>query len=327
MSRSKPLQWHCWRAALVIFATALSFASVAHGQRAAGRATTPARPVFRPYIAPRPTRPIQQPMMRVTPRPMLTRPVGFAYPRPMPMPVRRAPQAAPPRIAPPIRDYVAPRVAAHQFAQPAFAASRTDSARFQPRSNWRGPGAGWYFNSFLFGGPWVPDFGYWQPPAQYQMLPLGFGWWPACDSASIPGRFATIGPCFGMGDYQSVASNYSSEYLPGTPPPEYPTLLQIIEEPQAGTPASAQQQSGASAQKPNMVVDLTSGKEMEVSDWWVTGGRFYFIPIGGNTQTVDLDSLDLRKTIEANEKRGRTFMLNFTPPDQRPSPPASPSNQ
>lgn len=76
-----------------------------------------------------------------------------------------------------------------------------------------------------------------------------------------------------------------------------------------------------------MVIDLTNGKEMEVSDWWVTGGRLYFVPINGKTQSVDLDALDLEKTIDANEKRGRTFMLNFTPPDERPKSPTSPSTQ
>lgn len=314
MSRSKPRQSHCHPFALAAIVAALSFAPLAHGQHAASRAATP-HPIFRPYTAPSPMHPIQ-PVTRVAPGPTLTRPMGFAYPRPML--VRRIPQAEPPRIAPPIRTYVAPGVSQHQFAQPPFAAAGTNSARFQPRSIWRGPGARWYFKSYLFGGAFAPDYGYWQVPANYQMLPLGFGWWPACDSASIPGRFATIGPCFGIGDYQSVASNYSGEYSAETTSAEYYTPLEIIEVPQAGTPASAQQQPGASAQKPNMVVDLTNGKEMEVSDWWVTGGRFYFVPIYGKTQTIDLDALDLRKTIEANEKRGRTFMLNFTPPDERP---------
>jgi hypothetical protein len=240
--------------------------------------------------------------------------MGFAYPRPMP--IRRPPQVEPPRVAPPIRTYPAPHVTQQLFTQPGFAGRGTNSATFVPRSNWRGPGPGWYFNSFLFGAELVPDFGYWQVPANYQMLPLGFGWWPACDSASIPGRFATIGPCFGIGDYQSVAPGYSNEYLAGTAPPEFQMPLEIIEEPETGAPSTGQQSTPA--QKANMVVDLTNGNEMEVSDWWVTGGRFYFEPINGKTQTVDLDSLDLQKTIEANEKRGRTFMLNFTPPDERP---------
>ncbi|MGH9687953.1 MAG: hypothetical protein ACRD5K_12770 [Candidatus Acidiferrales bacterium] len=173
-----------------------------------------------------------------------------------------------------------------------------------------------YFNSFLFGGAFAPDFGYWERRANYQMLPMGFGLWPACDSAAIPGRFWTIGPCAGIGDYQSVAPSYENEYPMGATPPPYYSILQIIEQPETVPPAAKKQT--APEKQPNMLVCLTNGQKTEVSDWWVTGGRFYFVPLNEKSQSVDLDSLDLRKTIEQNEKRGRTFMLNFTPPSERP---------
>ncbi|MGA9885667.1 MAG: hypothetical protein WBQ34_18265 [Candidatus Acidiferrales bacterium] len=179
-----------------------------------------------------------------------------------------------------------------------------------------------YFNSFLFGGDYVNGFGYWEAAANYQTLPLGFGLWPACDSAAIPGRFWTIGPCAGIGDYQAVTPATENEY---TAQQYFQTPLEIIEEPQPAAPPSTQKPPLAPAQKQNMLVCLTNGLNTEVSDWWVAEGRFYFIPVHGKAESVDLGALDLQKTIEENEKRGRTFILNFTPPSERPVLPMLPS--
>lgn len=157
--------------------------------------------------------------------------------------------------------------------------------------------------------------------------------WPACDSASIPGSFWTTGPCFGPGDYQSLAPNNQNQSLAASVPAYYLPPLDFIIQPE-GSSTSTKAQPAHPAKMPNMVVCLTNGHQTEVSDQWVTHGKFYFIPVknsangapGGKPQTVDLETLDLQKTIVENEKRGRTFILNFTPPDERPKSPV-PSNQ
>lgn len=95
----------------------------------------------------------------------------------------------------------------------------------------------------------------------------------------------------------------------------------------AGTQASAPAATKPAPveKKPNMAVYLTDGRAVPVSDWWVTEGRFYFITLKGATESVDLSTLALRKTIEENEKQGLTFILNFTPPNERPVLPELPS--
>jgi hypothetical protein len=317
------------RALWISFAALVLAVPVAQAQQPAARVP---RPIYRTYQRPMTARPVARPVMRPVIRPftqtMIARPMAVRpLMRPQVIPVRRP---GPPTVRPlprtsAVRTYPAPQTfasrpfAPYRLTRPALPSSNA----FRPRAAWIG--ARGYFNSYLFGGAFVNDYGYWQTPSNYQMLPLGFGMWPACDSASIPGRFWTVGPCFGAGDYQSLATNYQNELLAETAPPYYQPPLEFIVQPQAA-PSSAKTQPSQPEKKPNMVVCLTNGSETEVSDWWVTQGRFYFIPVNGpsngKTQTVDLNALDLQKTIEENEKRGRTFILNFTPPDERPTSPA-----
>jgi hypothetical protein len=312
--------------AVLIWFVALAFAvTVARAQQPQARLP---QPVYRTYQRPptmrslaRPvTRPLTQPTVA---RPMPTRPRIYPRSTPARQPTPRAPEL-----------FALHPFAPYTSALPALAAPDF-RAGFQPRGAWIG--ARGYFNSFLFGGWPLSAYWNWQASPNEQMLPLGFGMWPACDSASIPGRFWSAGPCFGVEDYQSLATNYQNQQVAEGAPQYYRPSLEFIIQPEEA-PSSTTAKPSQPENKPNMVVCLTNGNQTEVSDWWVTNGRFYFIPINGpsngtvnpsnaKTQTVDLDALDLQKTIEENEKRGRTFILNFTPPDERPTSPPLPSNR
>lgn len=316
MTARNPDRSRGMRAVWILSAALILLAPVARAQQPAARAP---RPIYRTSQQPIAARPLTQPTIARPVRPT-TYPQAMPARRPV---LRRLPRTSEAGI------YVAPQMLAarpfapYSFAPPALPASDFSAATFHPWGAWLG--ARGYFNSFLFGG-WPLNAAYWQVPPNEQMLPLGFGMWPACDSASIPGRFWTAGPCFGAGDYSSLATNYQNEIQMESAPQYYRPALEFIVQPGAAPP-SAKTQPSQPENKPNMVVCLTDGREMEVSDWWVTEGKFYFIPINGQTQTVDLNILDLQKTIEENESRGRTFILNFTPPDERPALPALPSNQ
>jgi hypothetical protein len=301
-------------AGLMAFAPKLAFA-----QRAGAR---PGLPIARPApIASRYGRPMTarsmrplipqgmpvQPMNRPTMvRRLSSRRATFRYPRPLPI----EPLGT--------RTFLTPR----SFAAPVFHSPNSGGAfGFSRGAEWRGIGPYGYSTPFWIGNPGFPGAGYYAS-SNYQMLPLGFGLWPACDSSAIPGRFWTVGPCAGIGDYAAVTPSPESQCAA----PGYSYELQpefVVEEPQPAAP-SAKEPSGPQT-KPAMEVYLTDGRALPVSDWWVTEGRFYFILLNGHTETVDLPTLDLRKTIEQNEKQGLTFMLNFTPPDERPVLPALPS--
>jgi len=306
ISRPSP---RCWiRRSILSFAPIALLASLASPARARGPAG--GRRGAAAYPHPAPIRPIRPMMPRPMPmRPIMTRPMrsnatAFRY-RPL-MP--RFPVGA------------QGHVAAGLFTPSFFAADDFDGRRTPGLApGTRGYAGMGYFGGSFFGGP-----GGWGS-RNNEMLPLGFGLWPACDSASIPGRFWTIGPCAGMGDYASLTPGYSSEYMLENVPQPYAYEMApeiFLQEPQATAPEA--KQPSTPAKKPNMVVYLTDGRAVPVSDWWVTEGRFYFITLSGRTESVDLPTLDLQKTIEQNEKDGLTFILNFTPPNERPVLPALP---
>ncbi len=286
------------------------------------RAQDPAatrHPMFRTYQRPIMPRPVARPMIS---RAMPARPMIYRQAMPARRPILRSPRTS---AAP---TYVEPQVLSPRSFAP-YGPARAGLPASDFHAGFQARGAA-YFNSYLFGGWPLNAYGYSQVPPQYQMLPLGFGMWPACDSAAIPGRFWSAGPCFGQGDYPSLTSSYQNQSMAESVPPYYLPPLDFIIQPEAA-PTSTKAQPSHPQTKPNMVVWLTNGQETEVSDWWVTQGRFYFVPISGTSagkaQTVDLNTLDLQKTIVENEKRGRTFILNFTPPSERVTVPAPPSNQ
>lgn len=292
-----------------------------------GGPIAPATPIGSYYRHPVPVRPIRPVVPRtmpvgpvMTPR-LASRPITFRYPRPMPVPISRG---IPPVERPGATSFLVPRRFVVNPLNPLvrqnFVVPRTSSRT----SELRGIGPLGYFNLYWFGNPYFSNVGYFGQSANYQMLPLGFGLWPACDSSAIPGRFWTIGPCAGMGDYAAITPSRENEYAP---PPYYYQLPPefIVEQPQAAPPTA--KNPSAPEKKPNMVVYLTDGRALAVSDWWVTQGRFYFTAITGQTETVDLPTLDLRKTIEQNEKQGLTFILNFTPPNERPVLPSLPAQR
>ncbi|MGH9616833.1 MAG: hypothetical protein ACRD28_08840, partial [Acidobacteriaceae bacterium] len=251
MIRSKPHQL-CW-ISLAVIALAVAIGSApkaARAQQAAGHPATSTRPIYRTYTQRQPpARPVR-PMQLAYPRAMpIRRPVIRQFPRPTQARTYVAPRTFTPRsIVPP------------KYAQSGFRQAGLRDTPSQPTGKWRGLGPRGYFNSYLFGGSFVSDFGYWVPSANYQMLPLGFGLWPACDSAAIPGRFWTIGPCSGIGAYQWVASPAENVY---PPQPYFQTPLEIIEEPQPAAPLSTQKSPAEPAEKPNMIVSLTNGQNAE----------------------------------------------------------------
>lgn len=327
LDRLRGLGWI--KVALVIATCLVALApQIAVAQRAGGpprgtvAGTAPIGSHYRhplPVKRMRPVIPRRMPVQPVMAPRLSSRPITFRYPRPKPVaqPISRG---IPPAKRAGAMSLASPRFVVSPLARRNFGAPRT----FSQRSDWQGAGRFGYFNPYWFGNPYFSNIGYFGQSANYQMLPLGFGLWPACDSSAIPGRFWTIGPCAGLGDYAAITPSSESEYAP---PPYYYQLPQefIVEQPQAAAPTT--KKPSTSEQSAKMVVYLTDGRALAVSDWWVTEGRFYFTTVAGHTETVDLPTLDLRKTIEENEKQGLTFILNFTPPNERPVLPALPSER
>jgi hypothetical protein len=173
-----------------------------------------------------------------------------------------------------------------------------------------------FFSPFFFDGAFPGGFGYEGSVSRLGGMPLGFGLWPACDSAGTPGVFWTVGPCFGLGDYSAEsAAATGSEYPLGTAPPSTYLLPLIFPEEPAGP--SAQQNPSAPAPAPTMVLYMADGTTISAKDWWVAHGRLQYITDTGATGSADLSQFDVEQTIKQNETRGLDFHMRFTAPSDR----------
>ena len=166
---------------------------------------------------------------------------------------------------------------------------------------------GIFFEPPRFGAPFPRSFGLAGSVSQFGDLPLGFGLWPACDSASTPGRFWTVGPCFGLGAYSAELTPTAAQ-----PAPFIPTLTLFEGQPPSGP--AAEQPSSAPSPPTTMILYLKDGRTISATDWWVSLGRLQYITDSGQTGAVDVMQLDLARTNEENHKRGLDFRLKFTPP-------------
>jgi hypothetical protein len=176
-----------------------------------------------------------------------------------------------------------------------------------------GRSEGPFLRPFFFGGASRGGFGGGAFSSDSGALPLGFGLWPACDSAAIPGVFSSVGPCFGIGDYSAEggATESASSGAPG------PYLLPLFfgEAPESGT--APQENASASAAVPTALLYRTDGSTVTASDWWVARGRLQYITDSGAAGSMNLSQLDLEQTIKQNQTRGLEFHLKFTAPSDR----------
>ena len=164
-----------------------------------------------------------------------------------------------------------------------------------------------FFEPPRLGASFPRSFGLAGSVSQFGDMPLGFGLWPACDSAATPGRFWTVGPCFGLGSYSAELTPVAAQ-----PAPYIPTLTLFESQPPSGPAAAAP--PSAPAAPTTMILYLKDGRTISATDWWVSLGRLQYITDSGQTGAVDVMQLDLARTNEENHKRGLDFRLKFTPP-------------
>jgi len=83
--------------------------------------------------------------------------------------------------------------------------------------------------------------------------------------------------------------------------------------------------------QPYAVIVLRDGSSYAVSDYWLAGGKLHYITSYGGENSVDVNQLDLQRTVNDNATRGIEFTLRPTPgatlpSDQQPPQAAPPAN-
>ena len=169
-----------------------------------------------------------------------------------------------------------------------------------------GFGSGFFFGSpYYFGNPFFfgdPFFGY----------GIGSVWVP-CNGYG-PGL-----QCMAYnGDY-GYEQPYTSTMIGGT---ETETQSQQIFSPYSPALPPAEENNTASPNE--FVLYLKDGSVYVVNDYWYADGRLVYTTSNGQ-DTIDLDRLDIQKTLDVNAKRGMVFTLRPAPQDAPPDQGAEPA--
>jgi hypothetical protein len=164
-----------------------------------------------------------------------------------------------------------------------------------------GCGAGFYPGFYGFG------YGYCDP---FWGCPAGFGYGGYYNGGYYGNQIysdSTNG-----GGYESAPSN---EFNPGryAYPPEEPAYV-----------------GGGSSSDTSVVLFLKDGTVYAVTEYWVADNKLHYVTNYGGENAIDLDTIDMQRTVDVNAKRGVTITLRptpqtQTPPDAQPPPDEAPA--
>jgi hypothetical protein len=168
--------------------------------------------------------------------------------------------------------------------------------RFHPRFFGSGYGYGYGFGGFY---PW--GFG------------LGFGFGAVCDPAWDFGCDAYGAPGYGYyGPYAPGlylgSSGDASEAAPDSSQ-DYGTYSEQNTAPSDSSEVSASQAT---------VLYLNDGTSFAVTNYWVADYKLHYIVGGARENTIDLDEIDVQRTVDENAARGVNFTIRPAPDPAQP---------
>jgi hypothetical protein len=225
-----------------------------------------------------------------------------------------APAGTPPAPAPSVALKVATPVSGArlldhgikpQFGRPIVSAP----VRRHPRVSPIFPG----FGFFGFGGPF-----------------FGFGWglngWTSCDPTWS----------FDCGGYGDFYPGYDADASAGSYPPDQETGTQAVDDSVRNEWLEAPVPPGEitdeiASEKSLVVIYLNDGSVYALTNYWVEGGKLHYKTSYGGENSLDLNQLDIQRTVNANAARGVDFTLRpgpaagaaAAPPEELPPTPES----
>ena len=72
--------------------------------------------------------------------------------------------------------------------------------------------------------------------------------------------------------------------------------------------------------RPTVLLYLKDGTTYAASDYWLQDGQLHYIVNYGGESTLDMDELDLQRTVNENARRGVNFSLHPNPSTVNPQP-------
>jgi len=181
-------------------------------------------------------------------------------------------------------------------------------------------GYGWGFRGgcwncgypFGFGLGWGPGWGFGWPWLGYWNSGLYWNdpWWgwPGYGGYGYPASYIYGYPYVDSGSNSSQPENY----------PDTDTYTPPVDQ-----SSSAGVSGGDSA--PPILLFMKDGSVDSVRDYWISGGQIHYIFLNGAESAIDMDQLDLQRTVDENAKSGVQFTLKPNPNSFAPAPEAPPA--
>jgi hypothetical protein len=128
---------------------------------------------------------------------------------------------------------------------------------------------------------------------------FGFGFaWPWGWGAGWGSGFGWgLGPWWWDDPWLSPWWGWPASYYPSPPPVSYP--------PPYGP--------GGAESAPITLLYLKDGRTLAATDYWVADGKLHYRVSDGGESTLDINDLDLQRTVDENAKRGVPFTLKPQP--------------
>jgi hypothetical protein len=191
------------------------------------------------------------------------------------------------------------------------------------------PGFGFGFNPFFFGGCWGCGFGWgfgWNPwwgGYPYYPYPYwgGYGYSGYDDSGSYSSDMSYNN---NVGAYSADNNTTSADQFAQS---DLPYTDQGTDNPNPVT-------GNVAATTPTVLIYLTDGTAYAASDYWLADGKLHFTVNYAGQNSIDMNQVDLQRTVNENAKRGVRFSLKANPDTSSATPRsntntagASPNNQ
>ena len=137
--------------------------------------------------------------------------------------------------------------------------------------------------------------------------------------------------CETFGYWNGYSAGFDEEYNANAYPPEEQQEMEELppQEPENYIyvpPPEPSSPEEIEAEKILVVLYMKNGAVYAVTNYWVADGKLHYLTSYGGENTIDLDDLDVQKTVDVNASRGVEFTLKPAP-DQKPQNPQPPQDQ
>ena len=179
-----------------------------------------------------------------------------------------------------------------------------------------GPGFGFGFG-WGWGGWWNPwwwDPWWWGPPVAY------YPWsgWPAPAPVTAPGDYSLY--------YGNSDSSYNAPY--GNPSTGYDnsnSLSGSLNSESVGSLNTNPLTGNVVDSTPTILLYLKDGAMLAATDYWIADNKLHYLVSYGGENTVEMNEVNLQRTVDENGKRGVKFWLKPNPNSTTGLPATTPS--